>query len=398
MTLKDELRLDKPVRRLAIVVTHPIQYFSHAYRRLAHLPGLQVRVLYGSRLGLDSYRDPGFGVNLTWQCDLVGGFDHEFLPGAARVRRLDWRSLSRVRVRSALERFDPDAILLHGYSHPLVLRAWLWGFAHRRRLVLFGDGNGRHELKRRFLSRYFKRMALTPLLSSMYRVLSLGEANDLYWSTLGVEASRMQWAPLYSAAPEAVLPPSEQKSAIRAATRAELKVADGQTLVICCGKFLPWKRTVDVVRAVDRCDRLVGLYVGDGACRSACEAAARTERHRFVGFANIPQLAKYYAAADVLCHPAEREPYGLVVAEAAASGLPIVASRVVGAVGIRSHAQPGRNADVFAPGDIDDLAAKLSALAGDPGRMRRMATESLDVTAELDHACFEGLQSCVLDP
>jgi glycosyltransferase involved in cell wall biosynthesis len=382
-------------RRLAIVVSHPIQYFSHVYRRMSQCANLDVKVFYGSKIGLHAYQDPGFGVELSWDCDLVGGFNHEFLPGSERVRRLNWHSLAGVRVVDALERFAPDAVLLHGYSQPHVLRAWRWGRAHQRRLILFGDGNGRQELQRSAPRRLVKRMALGPLLRTMDHVLSLGEANELYWSALGVEPSRVQWAPLYLPSPEVVVPAGDRKEAIRAAVRAELAVDEGQILVICSGKFVPWKRTVDLVRAVDRSDRLVGLYVGDGTCRRACETEARTDRHRFVGFANVPKLAQYYAASDMLCHPADREPYGLVVAEAAASGLPIVASRVVGAVGARSHGQPGRNAVVFAPGDINDLTDKLSALVADPERRRRMSAESVRVAEEMERACYRGLGHCI---
>ena len=381
--------------RLAIVVTHPIQYFSHVYRKLAQSPDVQLRVLYGSRVGLDAYRDPGFGITLSWNCDLIGGFDHEFLPGADQVRTTNWRSLGRVQVANALGRFDPDAVLLHGYANPLVLRAWHWARARRRKVILFGDGNGRHDLARSTLRRRAKRLALLPVLRSVHRVLSLGEASDLYWTTLGVEPSRIQWAPMYLPSPDLALQPDGQRLAVRRSIRTRLKIADNQLAVICSGKFVPWKRTIDVVRGIDRDDRLVGIYVGDGECRQVCEAAARTDRHRFVGFANVPQLAEYYAAGDILCHAAEREPYGLVVAEAAAAGLPIVASRVVGAIGARSHGQPGRNADTFKPGDVDALADALGSLATDQDRRNRMAAESLQVASEMEQAFFQGMRNCL---
>lgn len=381
--------------RLAIVVTHPIQYFSHVYRKLAQLPDVQLRVLFGSRIGLEKYKDPGFGVELSWDCDLIEGFDHEFLPGADQVKKLDWRSLHRVQTADALNRFDPDAVLLHGYAHPLVLRAWYWARTQKRRIILFGDGNGRHEQARSFLRQHAKRLGLQPLLRSIHRVLYLGEANELYWKTLGVDPSRLQWAPMCLPSPNLALPTDRQRNAVRSSVRTRLRIADGQLAVICSGKFVPWKRTIDVVRVIDRDDRFVGIYVGDGECRSACEAAARTDRHRFIGFANVPQLAEHYAAADLLCHAAEREPYGLVVAEAAAAGLPIIASRVVGAIGERSHGRPGRNAETFEPGDLDALADVLGSLAADPDRRNRMAAESLRVASEMETACLDGMRKCL---
>jgi glycosyltransferase involved in cell wall biosynthesis len=386
----------RPRAKLAIVVTHPIQYFSHVYRQLAAYRDMRVKVFYGARIGLDRYMDPGFGVELAWECDLVGGFEHEFLAASGTVKRLDWNSLARVRVADALSQFDPDSVLLHGYSNPLVLRAWRWAQLRGRRTILFGDGNGRSELRRGLCKRLAKRTLLAPVLRSFTRVLSLGEANALYWELLGVDRSRVQLAPLYLPSPEVTLPAGPARDRARAEVRAELEVGDSDLLVMYSGKMVPWKRAVDLVHAVDQCDRLVGLYVGDGPCRVQYQSAAKSTRHRFVGFANIPELARYYAAADVLCHPAECEPYGLVVAEAAASGLPIVVSRAVGAFGIGSHGQERRNALAFDPGDVAYIRRNLESLADDRTLRVQLAAESVVVADEVRSACFKGVRACVL--
>jgi glycosyltransferase involved in cell wall biosynthesis len=382
-------------KRLAIVVTHPIQYFSHVYRQLAAFEDLEVKVFYGARIGLERYHDPGFGIELAWDCDLLGGFDHEFLPGAESVKQLTWRALGRVEVTGALTRFQPDAVLLHGYSHPLVLRAWRWALRNGRRSLLFGDGNGRHELAKPLPIRLAKRVLLSPVVSSMTWTLSLGEANDLYWDLLGVDRAKVQWAPLYLPSPEVTLPPGSAYERARSEVRALLKISDRDVLVMYSGKMVYWKRAIDLVHAVDRCDRLVGLYVGDGPCRAQYESAAKSSRHHFVGFANVSALAKYYAAADVLCHPAEREPYGLVIAEAAAAGLPIVTSKIVGAFGVGSHGQPGRNALGFDSGDVESMRQTLEAFVDDPALRRRLAAESVIVAAEVRRGCFDGVRACI---
>lgn len=334
-------------------------------------------------------------MELSWQCDLLNGFDHEFLPGSDRVTRLDWRSLLKVEVGGPLSRFEPDAVLLSGYSHPVVLRAWRWAVRNRRKVLLFGDGNGRTTKGGGRARQLVKRTCLTPLLRSVDSVLTLGEANELYWSQLGVAPSRMCWAPLYQPSPELLIAPGARRDAVRAELRARLDVTANQVMVLYSGKFLAWKRVVDLVRAVDRCDRLIGVYVGDGPCRAECESAAQSSRHRFVGFANVPELARYYASADVLCHPAGREPYGLVIAEAAANGLPILASSVVGAVGLRSHGQIGRNAEVFTARDVEDLSSKLDRIAADRGLRGRMAQESRVVAKELAVEYIAGIKQAV---
>jgi glycosyltransferase involved in cell wall biosynthesis len=382
-------------KRLAVVITHPIQYFSHVYRELAKLPEIQLRVFFCSKVGLERYHDPGFGLELSWQCDLLSGFDCEFLPGADRVTRLDWRSLLKVEVDEPLSRFEPDAVLLNGYSHPVVLRAWRWTVRNRRRVLLFGDGNGRTSRDGGRARQLVKRACLAPLVRTVDRVLTLGEANELYWTQLGVAPSRTCWAPLYQPSPEVVTALGSPRDAARAELRARLDVSANQVMVLYSGKFLAWKRVVDLVRAVDVSDRLVGVYVGDGPCRAECENAAKSNRHRFVGFANVPELARFYASADLLCHPAEREPYGLVIAEAAANGLPILATSVVGAVGSRSHGQVGRNAEVYTARDVEQLSSALNRIAADQVLREQMAQESRVVAMELASAYIAGIKGAV---
>lgn len=378
-------------RRLAVVVSHPIQYFAHLYRDLAAHPQIDLKVFFGSTIGATAYHDPGLGVELAWQCDLLGGYAHEFLPGADQVRQLDRQSLSKVPVAPALDSWNPDALLVHGYATPLVRSAWQWAIRHRKPVLLFGDGNGRIERSQAWYRRWAKRLMLTHYLSMIHRVLTLGEANELYWRLLGVPDSKMQWAPFYNPAPETILPQGAVRTETRHRVRQELGVAEHQIVVLSAGKFLPRKRTIDLVQAVERCRDVLGVYVGDGQCRSACEAEARSDRHRFVGFANLPRMAELFSAADIFCHPAQAEPYGLVVAEAAAAGLPILATESTGAIGARSHGRIGENAIVFPEGDVEALVRSIQQLASDSAKRQSMAQRSLAIASQMKQSAIDGV-------
>lgn len=377
--------------RLAVVVSHPIQYFAHLYRDLAAHPQIDLKVFFGSTIGATAYHDPGLGVELAWQCDLLGGYAHEFLPGADQVRQLDRQSLAKVPVAPALDSWNPDALLVHGYATPLVRSAWQWAIGHRKPVLLFGDGNGRIERSQAWYRRWAKRLMLTHYLSTIHRVLTLGEANELYWRLLGVPDSKMQWAPFYNPAPETILPQGAVRTETRHRVRQELGVAEHQIVVLSAGKFLPRKRTIDLVQAVERCRDVLGVYVGDGQCRSACEAEARSDRHRFVGFANLPRMAELFSAADIFCHPAQAEPYGLVVAEAAAAGLPILATESTGAIGARSHGRIGENAIVFPEGDVEALVRSIQQLASDSAKRQSMAQRSLAIASQMKQSAIDGV-------
>lgn len=103
------------------------------------------------------------------------------------------------------------------------------------------------------------------------------------------------------------------------------------------------------------------LLVGDGNRRQAymLEAAARgiADRTRFVGRISDDELPFYYNAADVLVLPSENsaEAFGMVLLEAMASGIPVIASDLPG---VRRIAQLGGT--IVSVGDIDGLARTIA--------------------------------------
>ena len=73
---------------------------------------------------------------------------------------------------------------------------------------------------------------------------------------------------------------------------------------------------------------------------------------------------------DLLVHPARQEPLGRVLLEAAASGLPIVATDVGGTREMLNH---GQSAVLVPPDDPESLAKAIRDLANDADERRRLA-------------------------
>ena len=85
-----------------------------------------------------------------------------------------------------------------------------------------------------------------------------------------------------------------------------------------------------------------------------------------------------YRQADVFAFPTLDDPFGMVLLEAVASGLPVVASPFAGATG--DLVEEGRNGFVVDPGDGRGWAAALVALATDPALRRRLGLRSAEST------------------
>lgn len=98
-----------------------------------------------------------------------------------------------------------------------------------------------------------------------------------------------------------------------------------------------------------------------------------------LGKVPLADLPKYYSSASIFCLPTRVEPFGIVFVEALTYGLPIVASNVGAVPDMVSH---GHNGFLVSPGAIDDLAAALIELLGDPQKCRAFGKVSTNLAEE----------------
>jgi glycosyltransferase involved in cell wall biosynthesis len=175
--------------------------------------------------------------------------------------------------------------------------------------------------------------------------------------------------------------PKQPPRAGRAAAREALGVAPERFAVALIGRVSDWKGQEVLARALARPELAeigtIGLVAGDpapgdehrGPALDSLAASLGLGRHLLrLGFRE--DVETVLGAADALVVPSTRpEPLGLVAMEAAAAGLPVVASAHGGVVEIVRHGETGL---LVPPGDSAALAVALRALAEDPERGGRM--------------------------
>jgi glycosyltransferase involved in cell wall biosynthesis len=163
--------------------------------------------------------------------------------------------------------------------------------------------------------------------------------------------------------------------------RKEKGLGENATIFMFSGKFIPKKRPMDFVYAIERavrCNpRIQGLMVGDGPLRARCEELVRERRVpiRFTGFLNQSQITKAYVVSDALVLPSDGgETWGLVVNEAMACARPCIVSDQVGCG--PDLVIPQKTGAVFPLGDVDALANSILQLTGNPEHMISMGIEA----------------------
>ena len=173
----------------------------------------------------------------------------------------------------------------------------------------------------------------------------------------------------------------------RAAARRSLGVGAGEPLVLYVGRLDREKSVDRVLLAFERVASTVPaarlILVGQGTeaerLRRLAESLSVAGRIRFLGLRPHDALAECYQAADVFLFASETETQGLVLAEAAACGLPAVA---VSAPGCDEVVRDG-DTGVLTKGDPAALAEAVIGLLLDPERRRAMARRAREIAERL---------------
>jgi len=347
--------------RLAVVLTHPTQYYSPWFRWLRAHTTLDFRVFYLWDFGVAVRQDPEFGLKFAWDVDLLAGYDSEFVPNrAARPGTEHFWGLRNPALPVRLATWRPDAVLLFGYRYAAHLRAIAWCRRRGVPLVFRGDSHLLGQPRPSLL----KRLSLRTLYRQFAAVTYVGAANRAYFETFGVPAERLHFAP-HAVDHEHFDPrlPVHQEAASR--LRVALGLAPERRVLLFAGKFLPRKQPRALLEAflsVPRPDATL-LFVGDGEEKSALQARASQAPAadvRFLPFANQSEMPACYLLADLFALPSRgsSETWGLAVNEAMHMGVPCLVSDVVGCQ--RDLVTDGDTGWVFRAGDPAHLNLKLN--------------------------------------
>jgi len=156
--------------------------------------------------------------------------------------------------------------------------------------------------------------------------------------------------------------------------QSALGLGDGPVL-LCAARLDREKGIHLAIEALRGLDGVTLVVVGEGDERHALERLAESlavsDRVVFAGRQTREAVATYMAAADIFVFPTEREEAApLVVPEAMASGLPVVASRIGGITEVIDA--PGESGVLIPSGNVDALRTALAHLLGDADARRRI--------------------------
>ena len=169
--------------------------------------------------------------------------------------------------------------------------------------------------------------------------------------------------------------PAPQSGEQRAALRQTIGVPPTAPVVLHVASFSPAKNHAGLLRIFQKIAAAVPgshlVMVGDGVLRTSIEESVKQypfrDRLHFLGARDdVPALMQ---ASDIFLFPSLHEGFGIVLIEAQAAGLPIVAARIAG---VTEAVQDGVTAILHDPADLEAMAASAVGLLIDPARARAL--------------------------
>lgn len=298
----------------------------------------------------------------------------------------------RRQLKKILRAGNFDFIVVNGYSD--ILRLQAISYAKRKHIPYAIETDTQLNIPGSFLKRNIKKALLKYVFSGNVWGFAGGTRQKELFSHYGMKPERIRVLPM------TVDVARFQQKCAQLPEKEPLKAENGfgnKRVVLYAGRFAEEKNILTLLRAATylrakQKDFLLCL-VGKGEKREELETFCKQndlyEQVRFVDYMLFDRLVAYYKMADVFVLPSKFEPWGLVVNEALACGLPVIASNRVGAVD--DLILPGENGEIFPWENAEQLAVQLEKW------LYAHKNETMpDIMKTWDHPTYKGILSGIL--
>lgn len=247
-------------------------------------------------------------------------------------------------------------VILLGYNNLTRLLLIHWAQRKGIPLLLTGDSNIFNEGRHHFPMRIFKRWYVSHVVDLVAGLMPMGTCGRAYYR-LYADHNKPTFLFPYE-------PDYDKLAVCDASTREAFLRRHGlnpiRRRLLYSGRLTRVKRVDLMLNAFERIAEYRPdwdlVIAGDGPLRQALQARVPERirnRIQWLGFLQFEDLIPCYHCCDALVLPSEREPWALVINEAVATGLPIIATDVVGAAvelvrqGINGFLVPPRNIEAL---------------------------------------------------
>jgi len=395
------------LKKLAIISTHPIQYYTPVFKLLAKK--IQLKVFYTLGEQPAAKYDRGFAQNIEWDIPMFDGYEYVFSQNASKNPGTHhFNGINNPALITTVNEFGPNAILIYGWAWQSHLKA-LRFFKGKIPVYFRGDSTLLDQQKN--IKGLLRKWFLNWVYRHVDKAFYVGTANKAYFKHIGLKEEQLFFAP-HTIDNDRF---SEDRYIEASSLRDELSIAPDEMLIIFAGKLEPKKNPELLLAAFIDLDlkNTHLLFIGNGVLEEGLkgkvkELGIRVERLaekgffdyaqdeiegsleletpsleervkrriHFLDFQNQTAMPVVYQACDLFCLPSQGpgETWGLAVNEAMAAGKAVLVSDKVGCAA--DLVKPMINGAIFKSGDLADLKQKLKTLTENKTKLAQMGLAS----------------------
>lgn len=319
------------MKKLAIVISHPIQYYAPLFALLAKEPTLDLMVFYtwGEQAMGPKY-DPDFKTTIEWDIPLLEGYNYKFIknkssnPGSHHFKGIINPSLNQ-----EIETWGAQVV-------------WIWGWAFDSHLKVIRHFNGKVPVWFRgdstlldepdgfSIKKYARLLFLRWVYKHVDKAFYVGTHNKAYYKKYGLKEMQLVYAP-HAIDNDRFSDETGEKSKRASQWRKDLGFKESDIVLLFAGKLEPKKNPTFLLELSKNIDspNLRFLIVGNGILEASLKKDTSNDpRFVFLDFQNQSQMPLLYRVADFYILPSlgPGETWGLAINEALACGIPVIAS------------------------------------------------------------------------
>lgn len=311
----------------------------------------------------------------------VNGY-HENLNRITLFNNIDSRKFSNTIILNTLSehlnKYKPECVAIPGWSASYALSALWWCVSNNIPAICMGDSTVCDSNRV-----WWKEQQKKNIIKRFSSALTAGTASKQYFHQLGMSYDQIFQG--YNAVDnEYFKTKSEQFRAKEKELRDELNLKQRFFLVV--SRFIPAKNLFRLIEAYAKYCKLDFntwdlVILGDGELMPQIKELIykmNLGKHVFLpGFKQYDELPKFYALAECLFLPSQKDTWGLVVNEAMASGLPVIVSNRCGCA--QDLVIDGENGFKFNPFDVKDICEKMVQISNGECDLKKMGQRSREI-------------------
>jgi glycosyltransferase involved in cell wall biosynthesis len=337
---------------IAIVTNIRAPYRKLQIEEFSKIPNIDINVYYTNKNILGR----------KWDVEPIKNVNETALKGYKLFKKYGYINLGLINLVKS-----NDVIIIGGYEQPTYILLSFLARLYKKPYVIIFDGISPNKIDEAENPAKFLLKKL--VISHASAIFGNGSVSKHYFSKKFNYNTDKIYNQFLTVDIEKIINLAEKRELWREKARIKYGIDNDKKVILYSGRLIKRKNVDLIIKAISSLkyrDDCILLVLGDGEEReNLIDLAKQLDvTLKITGFiSNQEELFKHYFAGDVLILPSHNEPWGLVVNEAMAAGLPVIVSNECGCS--LDLVKNGENGYIVKAGNVEDIKISIEKIFKD---------------------------------